>query len=80
MPSGVHLSMTTTVWPRCIEAPPKRVTAVWYIGEPMMWTFSSRGWMPKRKRSPDSESAPCSGVMPSNLRNTPLGLPVVPEV
>ena len=27
--SGSHLSITTMVWPRWIEAPEKRMTAVW---------------------------------------------------
>ncbi len=27
--SGIHLSMSTTVWPRWMEAPENRSTAVW---------------------------------------------------
>ena len=27
--SGIHLSMRTTVWPRWMEAPENRMTAVW---------------------------------------------------
>ena len=45
-----------------------------------MWTLSSWGWMPNRKRIPDRPRAASSGVAPLSGRNTPLGLPVVPEV
>ena len=43
MSSGSHLSMRTIVCPRCSEPLPKRNTAVWYSGEPMIWTLSSLG-------------------------------------
>ena len=43
-------------------------TAVWYSGEPMMWTLSSWGWIPKRNSNPESPSAACSGVTPSSVR------------
>ncbi len=66
--SGCHLSMTTMVWPRWSEAPAKRRTAVWYSGDPTMWTLPSCGWMPKRKRSPDRPSAASSGVRPESGR------------
>src|SRR5580704_1281177 len=39
--SGTHLSITTMVWPRWIDAPENRITAVWSSGEPTMWTLSS---------------------------------------
>ena len=68
MSSGSHLSISTMVCPRCSEALPKRSTAVWYSGEPMMWTLSSWGWMPNRKSRPESPSAACSGVTPISLR------------
>ena len=68
MSSGDHLSISTIVCPKCSDALPKRNTAVWYSGEPMMWTLSSCGWIPKRKSSPDSPSAACSGVTPISER------------
>ena len=80
IPSGSHLSMSTTVWPRCSDAPPNRMTAVWYSGDPMMWTLSSSGWMPKRNRTPPSPSAASSGETPGSERLTPFGWPVVPDV
>ena len=45
---GVHLSITTTVWPMCMAAPENTSTAVWYSGEPTMCTLSSNGCNPKR--------------------------------
>ena len=72
--SGIHLSMRTTVWPMCNDALPKRRTAVWYSGEPMMWTFSSPGWIEKRKRSPARPSAASSGVTPEQFPVDALGV------
>ena len=72
--SGSHLSMSTSVCPRCSEALPKRSTAVWYSGEPMMWTLSSCGWMLKRNRMPESPSAACFGCDAEQLAVDALGV------
>ncbi len=45
-----------------------------------MWTLSSCGLIPKSMRMPDRPSAASSGEAPDSGRNTPLGLPVVPDV
>ena len=39
--SGVHLSISTTGWPTWSDVDAKTSTAVWYSGEPQMWTLSS---------------------------------------
>jgi len=80
MPSGVHLSMTTTVWPMWIAPPAKTSTAVWYSGEPQMWTLSSYGWSRNMNSIPAKPTACSSGSTPGSLRRTPFGRPVVPEV
>ena len=41
IPSGDHLSMSTTGWPMCSDELAKTNTAVWYSGEPQMWTLPS---------------------------------------
>ncbi len=80
MRSGVHLSMSTTVWPACSAPPANTSTAVWYRGEPQMCTFSSCGWSWKRNSIPEKPMTPSSGAAPTSGRRTPLGFPVVPDV
>ncbi len=80
MPSGVHLSMRITRWPRCSELPVKCSTAVWYSGEPVQCTPSPSGVMPNIWGKPANSSPNTSGSMSTTGRFTPLGLPVVPDV
>ena len=49
--SASHLSMSTTLWPRCSELLVQSSTAVWYSGEPVMWTLPSSGCTPKSVRN-----------------------------
>ena len=80
MSAGVHLSMSTTVWPACSAPPANTSTAVWYSGEPQMCTLSSCGCRPNMNSIPEKPMAPSSGAPSGSGRRTPLGLPVVPDV
>jgi len=56
--------------------------AVWYSGEPQMWTLSSSASMPNMPRKKVMSAKTSSGAYSGGARSrlTPLGLPVVPEV
>ena len=72
--------MTTIVCPMWSAPPENTSTAVWYSGEPTMWTLSSWGCSRKRKSIPPKPIDDASGVVPGSGRRTPLGFPVVPDV
>ena len=80
VPSAVHLSIRTTVCPRCIAADPKVNTAVWYSGDTTRCTFPSAGMIPNIAWNDANISATVSGSMGGTARFTPLGCPVVPAV
>ena len=52
IPSGDHLSMSTTGWPMCRALAVHMSTAVWYSGEPVMWTWPSSGCTPNMPWNP----------------------------
>ena len=75
IPSGVQWSITTTVWPMWIAPPAKTRTAVWYSGDPQMWTLSSKGCKPNRNSIPPNPDTIASGATPGSGRRTPFGAP-----
>ncbi len=72
--------MRTTWWPRWSEFVVHSSTAVWYSGEPVMWTLPSSGCTPNNIRNIEYSAPISSGSMSASARFTPFGCPVVPDV